>query len=176
VPSASRAESIIVVPQDLLAWGATNLAGDPRQLVVERQRNRAELFSVRSKPALVVGAVVTQAQDPQMPPTMPGAPPPPPQNQRPVMVVFSDATWVSDQYLQERSPEKAPQNWSLFANSLTWLRERPDTGVKADPREVDMFPRVKATFNFVNIVFIPGLLMLVAIIGLGLGVWVVRRR
>lgn len=175
-PQATQVDSLIVIPQQFgFCWASKDLTSDPQQLAMERQRNRKELLSVVQSAPLSIAAAVTQSKSPPMP-NIPGMPPHPPTGQQPVMLVFSNASWISDQFLGERSPDRSTQNWTLFANSLTWLHERPDTGVKADPREPDYFPRIKDSISYFNLVIPPGLLILVAILGLGVGVWMVRRR
>ena len=178
-PAMLQTESIIQIPRNFLVWGSTNLNGDPMQMAAERLRNETELEKTYNMPALTIAASVALSQSPQMPPGMPPDHPAPTGTQRPVMVVFSDATWVSNLFLDTRQRERTSSNWTLFANCLTWLRERPDLGVKIDPRERDIFevsPEVRSKISLFRLLILPGILMLVAVIGLGVGVWVVRRR
>src|SRR5262249_29770507 len=48
----------------------------------------------------------------------------------PRMVVFGDATWVTNRYVTEG----VPFNFPVFASTLSWLRERADIGTKAEAK------------------------------------------
>ena len=88
-------------------------------------------------------------------------------------MVFGDATWVSNYGIEQLSPNGA----SLFGSCINWLREKPaaDNLVKDKDRK-----KYSVTFSkeseFWSLALIPGALLVLMTIALGLGVWVVRRR
>jgi hypothetical protein len=96
---------------------------------------------------------------------------------KPRMVVFGNAAWASDKPLPAmfmQNQQANAQYYSLFASSLAWLRERPaGIGIEAKKRDVYEMP---PTTNVTRMLLLPGSLMFVSILGLGLGIWVVRRR
>src|SRR2546423_585115 len=65
-------------------------------------------------------------------------------------------------------------NYDVFESSLAWLRERPSS-IGLDPKERKIY-QIEPTTNFTRMEFLPLGLMIVTVLGLGLGVWVVRRR
>jgi hypothetical protein len=94
-----------------------------------------------------------------------------PRPQEPRMLVFGDATWVSNREMASRGL------FDLFTGSLSWLRERPDIGALADPKDRKAFLIKKDKDEvYWRLFFIPVGLITLGIIGLGAGVWVVRRR
>jgi hypothetical protein len=92
-------------------------------------------------------------------------------NEKPRMIVVGDASWVSNLFMSEQLEAK---NFDVFNSMLSWLRERPNNiGVDAKKRETFAFsPDVDISRMF----WMPCILMVVGVIGLGAGVWVVRRR
>jgi hypothetical protein len=89
----------------------------------------------------------------------------------PRLLVFGDATFISNAYLAEASGDPY---FDLFASSLGWLHERP-ANIGIAPKKRDYF-FLEPTAKVGELVWLPVGLMLVGIIGLGAGVWVVRRR
>ncbi len=90
--------------------------------------------------------------------------------QKPRMVVFGSSTW-----LQDESLTRWPANFDLFDNSLSWARERPTVGEGVDPiRKPYEINIVKE--RFWSLILLPPLLLMLGVIGIGCGVWVVRRR
>jgi len=62
----------------------------------------------------------------------------------------------------------------LIASSLAWLRERPENiGIEAKKREYYI---MDPNANISRMIWLPFGLMMFSVVGLGLGVWVVRRR
>jgi hypothetical protein len=108
---------------------------------------------------------VTESAPPAHPPAE--APPTP----KPRVVVFGDATLVGNALVSERSPAA---NFAFFASTLDWLSERP-TSVGVGARSLKYYA-MDPTVSGVSLIVLPGLIALVGIAGLGLGVWVVRRR
>lgn len=90
--------------------------------------------------------------------------------QKPRLVVYGDADWVTNTYLANISGVY----YDLFASSLAWLRERPST-IGIEPKKSDVFTWNEKT-SALRMILYPSLLAVIAIVGLGAGVWIVRRR
>jgi hypothetical protein len=90
----------------------------------------------------------------------------------PRMVVFGDASWVSNGLLQQ----VAPNHFNLFSSCLSWLAERADIGTRVPPTQHDLYRIQAAPGSGLRMVLLPGFLMVLGVFGLGIGVWVVRRR
>ena len=97
---------------------------------------------------------------------MMGAPQP---EQKPVLVVVGDATLASNYFLQESQTQ-----FDLLASMLDWLRERT-TSIGIPPKDRSFYVLAPNTSPW-TMTWVPTLLMFVGIVGLGTGVWVVRRR
>lgn len=166
-PAASsiRAEPLLIVAPDARPWGETNLSANPSALVREWRASGGQNPKSSAKP-LVVAATVSESASPRNPMDPHAAMT---ENQKPVLVVFGDSTWLAD-------PNFEGDAWSLFNSCLVWLRERPDTGVKIEPKRPEFFTPSVPPDGGLRLVLLPGALMVLSIIGLGVGVWVVRRR
>ena len=107
------------------------------------------------------------SQSAKQPHQNPMAPPP---EAQPLMMVFGDASWVSNKGLSQ-------SNLNLFVSCLSWLRERSDIGATAEATPIREFQLSGLDANDTNrLLYLPAELMILAIITLGIGVWVVRRR
>ncbi len=96
----------------------------------------------------------------------------------PRVEVIGDSAFVSNAGLVGRGGDEeaggAGINYDLFASALAWLREKPGSmGIK--PKERNTYT-IRPTANLFNMEVLPFGLMSLTIIGLGLGVWVARRR
>jgi hypothetical protein len=95
------------------------------------------------------------------------------QKQEPLLVVFGDAGWVSN---REIAATNRP-NFDLFVSLVSWLRERPEIGKKAaDAKERPYFNLNVTPEGIVRLQWLPGFLICLTIVGLGGGIWIVRRR
>ena len=90
--------------------------------------------------------------------------------QEPRMVVFGDASWVANQEISR------PGNFDLMYGALNWLRERPEIGQMAEPKERKFFSLNASPEGLTRLEWLPGFLICLTIIGLGGGIWIVRRR
>ncbi len=139
------------------AWLLTDFRVQPDKLSDEEMVGRVNRQAI---PFVI--AVSDNGQAP------PGAPPGRPE---PRLVVFGDASFVTNPYL---SKNEGNFNYDLFFSALGWLRERPaDIGIAPKERESYSLPPGVTVGRLVGL---PTVLMLVLILGLGAGVWVVRRR
>ena len=96
---------------------------------------------------------------------------------KPRMVVFGDTEFINNAQIGVGA------NYSVFVSALEWMAEHEGLGgvgglVGPQPvaRETVEMPRKYAEDNFTHIHMIPMWLMLITIIGLGGGIWLVRRR
>jgi hypothetical protein len=88
------------------------------------------------------------------------------------MAVFGFASFITNPRLDETRGVAA--FFDFFAGTLDWLREKA-TNIGIEPRQYKNYMLEQSTSAF-RLVFLPGILALVCIVGLGAGVWVVRRR
>jgi hypothetical protein len=93
----------------------------------------------------------------------------------PRMIVVGDSKFASDAAIAGGGREEgASLGYELFANSIAWLRERP-ASIGISPKDRKIY-KMKEGTNVSSMVNTPFALMALGIVGLGLGVWVVRRR
>lgn len=148
-----QAQPLLLTVPNRVAWVERDWQADPGQMFQALRRNDPEAVKRVSKEPLPAAVVVTETGKPKL-------------------AVFGDVSFVTNRQVGERS---GTQNFSLFASTLDWLAERP-TSIGIEPRNLAAYPPLAATVRFSYLVFLPGLLAVVIILGLGLGVWVVRRR
>lgn len=128
---------------------------------------RQELQSLLTKTPPIVAAAVTEPKEP----AAEGDPHARLRTkQEPRMVVFGDASWVANKEISQ------PGNFELFVSILNWLRERPEIGQMAEPKERKFFSLSTSPEGVTRLQWLPGFLICLAIVGLGGGIWIVRRR
>lgn len=91
----------------------------------------------------------------------------------PRMIVFGSANWLTDDSMQG---SQGPLRVDLFQSCLSWLREKSSIGKKIDPKKRKEYEPNLAVQDASRALFLPLGLLLLGVIGLGTGVWVVRRR
>jgi hypothetical protein len=93
----------------------------------------------------------------------------------PRMVVFGTSSWVANDGLAGRT---GVVRMDLVNNCISWLREKGalGEGISVDPKERKLYDLNVPPPNRTRFLFLPVGLMLLGVMGLGLGVWVVRRR
>ncbi len=95
---------------------------------------------------------------------------------KPRMVVFGDASWITDEMMQTRLGRR---NVDLFTSTLAWLRGRANIGADAeegtDRKQFTLAGEITPE-KVSRLRWLPVWLMLVAIVGLGGGIWLARRR
>jgi hypothetical protein len=168
-PRVARAESLLRTVGSVI-WKTTDLTTSPTVLLRDYIQNQR-------KPELSTWATVAVAvtQGGQSVP-IPGHPPIT-DKETPRMVVFGDATWITNAALVRADGKDAKD---LFTSCLSWLRERPDVGV-------DVPEKVRPTYTLAGklqqetgavsrLYWLPPLFILLAVLALGGGVWVSRRR
>jgi hypothetical protein len=170
-PGASpdyQAETLLLAIPQYYIWKETNLNTDVAAEVQDLRKRPDDLVNKMSKEALPVAVAVTEQ----------GAPPNPAdphafmnRPQEPRMVVFGDATWVDNKHMGDTG------YFDLFTSSLAWLRERPDIG-KLEPKERKPFFVASGNTEQLSwyMWYLPAILVMVGVVGLGANIWVVRRR
>jgi ABC-type uncharacterized transport system len=163
------AESLMLAPGQLGDLVETNLRADPDQVVRDLLKNRQELQEKLSQePASVVVAVgepqQPAANDPHAFMRQPDL--------KPRLVVFGSASFAANRYMTEASGQP---NYDLFSSALAWLRERP-SNIGLEPKKRDIFVLNVPDDVVSRMRWLPGTFMVVTIIGLGTGVWLIRRR
>jgi hypothetical protein len=166
------AETLMIADSTLLYLIDTDLKATPRGLVQELEElDQRDPQQARSKLTTQPSLAVTVAE---------GKTPAPVPNHdflakegQPRMIVFGDATWISNRLEQQ----VAPSHFNLFASCLSWLAERSDIGTRVPPTQHDLYrlnpPPGSSGWRMV---LLPGALLVLGVLGLGIGVWVVRRR
>jgi hypothetical protein len=160
-----RAEPLLATVPQLAVWTETDMSVDPMRTLADFAKNPADARKRISQTPLPAAVVVTQSAPPAHPPA---GPPPTP---KPRLIVFGDSTLVTNLFNAEGSPVSA---FDFVASTLDWLSERPTSmGVGAKSLK---YYSLDPTASGIGLVVLPGLVALIGILGLGLGVWVVRRR
>jgi hypothetical protein len=155
-----------------LAWVEDDLSADPAALVAALRRDPEKLAKKFSRSPISLAVAVTEGKG--APPMPPGHPPVGGGDQQPRMLVFGDASWVSNRLINSQI---GTFNYDLFSNSLSWLRERPDIGTEYAEGKIRPEYTLSATPEVVSrLKWLPFGLMMLGLAGLGGAVWVVRRR
>ena len=173
-PKGFVAESIFQVAPGQYSWAETDLRTEPGRLVQSLvKENKDELIKkIRQseQDGLPVALAVGE-------PSQPAANDPhafaQPRPQKPRLVVFGCASFVSNRYTGEAS---GGVSYDIFAGSLAWLRERPSSiGLEAKKRSFFTL-NVTDDAGYHRMLWLPGTVILLSIMGLGTGVWIMRRR
>ena len=100
-------------------------------------------------------------------------PPPPAKLGEPRMVVFGDATFLTDSEIQF----SGDLGQNLLLTTLAWVRGKPelDSG-DVQPKERKAYRLTMSNDTLSRIRWIPPLSLLLAIIGIGVGVGILRRK
>jgi hypothetical protein len=166
-------ELVITLPQQY-AWVETNLGTDALEIMRQLSkeiRSRVPVAkmtrAISPNPLPVAVAVSERDFGPRI-----GGPSP----EQPRLVVFGDASWLTNPRLEDGAP-MFQSHYELITDTLAWLRERPTMGVIADPKQRKFYSLEKVPPEVAGRTkWLPAMLLLVGIIGVGTGVWVVRRR
>jgi hypothetical protein len=162
-----KAEPLLVTSKRGPVWAESDPSADLVQKTRTIMTNREEGKKILSNDPLCGAVVVTES--PPVPP-MPGSPPP---AATPRLVVFGDTTWLTNPWASERAGRP---NVSFFASTIDWLAER-SASIGVESKSLPVFVlEPSATDRTARLYFLPLVLSLVGIFGLGAGVWVVRRR
>jgi hypothetical protein len=141
-------------------WSETRLDVDPITLVRELRKNReAFVKAVREHPVSTLGVTVSDESTPHM-------------------VVLGSTGWMTNEALASPDGRRfGDNNLTLFRSSVNWLRGSSDLGaapVEGQARTIYSLTLPEAELP--RLEYLPGLLMLLGVVALGVSVWVVRRR
>jgi hypothetical protein len=171
---------ILISPNDY-TWTETDLSKDPLAVVRDATKNLAGLMAKISRQPLSLAVTVSEPKlgDPMNPHDFRN------RENEPRMAVFGDATWVSNYGMsaggQQGGAGRVRNHLDLFTSTLAWLRGRPDIGTGSGDEFGPPKTRKEVVLNVkqedtLRVLMLPGTLMILGIFGLGVGVWVVRRR
>jgi hypothetical protein len=167
-PARFTAETMIFNHPRMDVWAETDLKADPSALIRELKQDQQKLLNKISEQPLSLAVTVTEGKTPA---PIPGhefmA-----KDGEPRMVVFGDASWVSNSILLQATPD----NFALFSSSLSWLAGRHDIGERIPTSTRNVYRLKVAPGDDWRLILLPGVLMMMGVFALGFGVWVVRRR
>jgi hypothetical protein len=154
-------------------WAEDNLRGSPIEYMNNLARtNRAELLKKISSPAVPVAVTVRERSSTPPDPNDPHAAFKPQDDGAARMVVFGDATMVSQPLIEGGRDIY----YNIFASSLAWLRNRYDLITAIEPKERKAYRLTAAPEDLSTMRWGSILVLLGGVIALGAGVWFVRRR
>jgi len=145
------------------------LEGLLKGMEVDKEK-RKELEAMLAKKPPAVAITVTQPSEPE-----PSGDPHARlrgMKQEPRLVIFGDASWAANQGISRQNSGR----FELFVSILNWLRESPEIGKMADEKERKFYSLGATPEGIVRLEWLPGFLICLTIIGLGGGIWIVRRR
>ena len=93
-------------------------------------------------------------------------------------VVYGNSYFASDEAARRTQGEASPLSFDLIGVTIDWLRDRPSiaaAGVESKTYSQYRFPQ-PASIDTMRILFLPLGLAFLCVLGLGAGVWVIRRR
>jgi hypothetical protein len=143
-----------MVPPQIAPWAETDTSvlSDPISYTFNLSKEGLLVKKISPEP-LPVAVTVTEGEE------------------KPKIVVIGDADFITNDALtRSRAREYF---YGMLSSSLDWLAERPVLGIA--PKQTNTYtlgPNVDRN----RMVLLPGALMGLGIVGLGVGVWVVRRR
>jgi hypothetical protein len=163
-------EPLLIAPRGGDYWVERNLNRSVRAYAEELGKNPEEKKKVIARTDISVGVAVSESS---------GASGVPRDRahaglvkETPRLVVFGSSSWVSDEALERR-----PSGYELFAACVSWLRERPVVKTSAGGgSERKVYEPHIPQQNRARVAYLPLGLAILGVLGLGCGVWVVRRR
>jgi hypothetical protein len=164
-------DKIMIAPSQFDIVVDTQLNADPVDLANGLRGDEARLEKMISKKSVTIALAVS---DGGTPPGMPRDAAHSSQlKDTPRMVVFGSAGWVSDEGLEGgRGTLRA----DLFNSCVSWLREKSSVGAKIESKKRKEYDLIIAPQDTGKVMYLPLGLLLLGVVGLGTGVWVVRRR
>lgn len=160
---------------DRPTWLEDEVLDDPRRAFLDMRESEP----LRSRKQLTdrprnVAVAVSEGGAPPPNPMNPHSPPPSTAVAR--MVVFANGEMFSNDAPRPRGGGTPPTH-ELMSASIDWLRDRAviAPGVDAKPYSTFQLPPAE-TLNETRLVYLPLGLAMLAVAGLGAGVWVIRRK
>jgi hypothetical protein len=168
---ATTVEQLVLVPPDQEIWAEKDASRDPAGLAAALRKDPDKAEKVLSQQPLCLAVAVSEGGGGNLPRDRAHASL---VKETPRLVVFGNADWVDDQALRGA---KGQANYDLFTSCLSWLRERPTVGkTTIGPKERKVYDLNVPETARDRLLYLPLGLMVLAVLGIGCGVWVVRRR
>jgi hypothetical protein len=168
--SAYDAQALFLAIPSQGIWAEGDLNADATQLSEKMRQDRELLLRKISRRALPVAVAVTETK-----PSNPHGfmqPQSADSESKPRLVVFGDASIVTNRYMAVGRGQTGV--FEVIASCMDWLRERPQS-IGIDPKKRDFYA-LNPEAETLRMVLLPGVLMMFGVVGLGAGIWVVRRR
>ncbi len=157
-PGRYRADTILqfdLVPGQFVYMieKKASVLSNPQKYMEELHQDKGKFVAALSKEPIPFAAAVSETG---------------PNGDKPAMVVFGDTEFITN-----RDMARFDTNYAFVVSSIEWMAERESIGAQ---------PKVKLQFAFgpdVNLprmIFLPGWIMLLCLVSLGIAVWMVRRR
>lgn len=89
------------------------------------------------------------------------------------MIVVGTSSWIQNRMT---GADRGKLYEQLFHSGLNYLRERPDIGRRAESKVRQPYSLPSGSDEITRLYYQPAVLIFIAIIGLGGGIWLVRRR
>jgi hypothetical protein len=171
---AKAADRLMLVPPDLLVWAESDLSRDPVALRDSLREDEDRIDKIISRKPLSMAVTASDSSGGDIPRDAAHAPV---LKDTPRLVVFGSANWLTDTQLDGAL---GTLRMDLFSSCVSWLREKSSIGVDAaggigPSRRSDYRLNIPPT-EANRLRFLPLGLLLLLVVGLGTGVWVVRRR
>jgi hypothetical protein len=167
-------DQLMIAPAALGVWAETNFDVDPlskqERLRTLAQEDRAAAFKELSKKNLCLAVAVSESSGGGAPRDMAHAGL---TKDTPRMVVFGSAGWISEESLVGG---RGVSRMDLFNSCISWLREKASIGQVIPAKKRKEYDLNIPPQDTDRLKWLPLSLMLLGIVGLGTGVWVVRRR
>jgi hypothetical protein len=167
-PGGMTADRLLLVPPQYGFWAESRLGQDPSVLAAALRDDEERMNKLFTGKPLCIAVAVSE--------TSGGAPRDMAHagvnKETPRMVVFGAADWINDESLSSR----AASRMDLFNSCVSWLREKSSIGQVIEAKKRKEYELNIPPQETTRLYFLPPALMILGIIGLGTGVWVVRRR
>jgi hypothetical protein len=164
------AERLVWVPKQFGFWVETNLERSPSDLAAALRSDKKLFVKMLGGDRAAWMAVAASETSGGAPRDMAHAGV---NKETPRLVVFGSADWINDDGLGGRL---GPTRMDLFNSCISWLREKSSIGTTIAPKERTPYDSNIRNQDEYPLMLLPLGLMVLCIIGLGTGVWVVRRR
>jgi hypothetical protein len=161
------ADPLIFIPRSLAIWAEPNLRANPSELAEQLFKNADLRDKKLSQDHISVAAVAVSPPDMSDPHMLSRQS----SEGTPRIAVFGTSSIASNYFTSER---RSSMEYELVANTFDWLREKPQS-IGIEPKNRDLFT-LSSTISTARLVFLPALLMLLAIVALGTSIWLIRRQ
>lgn len=164
-------DRILEAPPNYGVWAEKNVGAEPDVLAEALHEDRERALKTLSRTPLSVGVAVSDS----------GAAPGAPRDaahagllkDTPKLVVFGSANWIGDEAL---AGARGALRVDLFNSSVSWLREQSAIGKTIEGKKRKEYDLNVPQQDAGRLTYLPLGLLVLSVIGLGTGVWVVRRR